>query len=276
MTHKKLIRNCISIATGLMIFSSCQKVIELDLNSASPEIVIEGNLSNLLGPYTIALSKTVNFSESNTFPPCTGAAITINDNAGNSEVLTESSPGIYKTNTLQGIVGRAYTIIVTSNGKEYQAVSNIPAPVTIDSLTVITSSGMGGPGMGGPGNVNKTIEVKFTDPAGIDNYYRLEEMVNGKLINNISITSDRLRDGEKFKESMRGGSDIRLQIGDTVTVLLQSIDKNVYEYFRTLNQSSGGGGFTSSAPANPTSNLSNGALGYFNAHSVTSKTVIIQ
>jgi hypothetical protein len=50
------------------------------------------------------------------------------------------------------------------------------------------------------------------------------------------------------------------------------IDSAVYNYFFQLFQSGGAGSFnTSASPANPTSNISNGAYGYFSAHTVTSK-----
>lgn len=275
MNYKNIFLHGISITLAASILSSCQKVINIDLNSVAPEIIIEGNVSNQVGSCTVDLSKTVNFSDSNVFPPVTGASVTINDNAGNSEILAEVSSGVYKTSTLQGTVGRAYTIIVTANGKNYQAVSTMAAPVAIDTIIIKTSTGFGGGGMGGGNNVNKSLTLRFTDPVGTANYYRLVEIVNGVLVNTISITSDNLRDGEVIEENLREGSDIKLQIGDIVTVQLQSIDKNVYEYFRTFNQSSGGG-FTSASPANPTSNISNGALGYFSAYSVTSKTVVVQ
>jgi hypothetical protein len=41
----------------------------------------------------------------------------------------------------------------------------------------------------------------------------------------------------------------------------------VYEYFRTLNLILTTGAAPSTTPANPKSNFSGGALGYFSAHS---------
>lgn len=273
MNYRSRVLCCISLV--ISVLPSCQKVIELDLNSTAPVIVIEANVSNLPGPYSVELHKTVNFSDANIFPPCTGAAVTINDNAGNSELLTETAPGTYTTASLQGIVGRIYTISVTADEKNYQSVSSLPAPVNIDTLIVTTSTGFGGGGMGG-NDSSKSISVHFTDPIGITNYYRLVEIVNGVPVNTFSIASDLYQDGYSMEETIRGGSDFKLNTGDIVTIQLQSIDKNVYEYFRTFNETSSGGGFTSASPANPTSNINNGALGYFNAYAVTSKTIVIQ
>ncbi len=271
MNYKKIIGIYIAISIGILSLSSCQKVIDINLNSAAPVIIIEGNISNQPGPYTVQLSKTVNFSEANTFPQVTGASVTIADNAGNSDILTETSPGIYKTNTLQGVVGRTYSITVTAEGKSYQASANMPSPVSIDTLVEHISTGFGG----GPGEINISVIAIYTDPAVIENYYRFIETINGIEVKTFSVSSDQLRDGEIMDERMRGNRDLKLEIGDTANVQLQSIDKGVYNYFRTFNQSSGGG-MNSSSPANPTSNISNGALGYFSAYSVTSKTIVIQ
>ena len=273
MNYKKIIRNYITIAIGLFTLSSCQKVIDINLNSAASAIVIEANVSNQPGPYTVQLSKTVNFSDANTFPQVTGASVTITDNVGNSDILTETSPGKYITNTLQGIVGRTYSITVTAEGKSYQASVNMPAPVIIDTLIEHISNGFGG----GPGSgeINRSVIAVYNDPAGIENYYRFIETINGVPVNTFTISSDKLRDGEMMSQRMRGSRDIKLEIGDSVNIQMQSIDKGVYDYFRTFNQSSGGG-MNSSSPANPTSNISNGALGYFSAYSVTSKTIVIQ
>ena len=252
-------------------FSSCQKVINIDLNSASPQIVIVGEVTDQTGPYVVTLSQTINFSNDNVFPTVSGAQVIIRDDAGNSETLSETSPGTYKTSSLQGTVGRAYSISVASQGKNYDATSVMPAAVNIDTLTIDSTSSSG---FGNSKKKNKSVRVLFQDPVGIENYYRFVEVVNGVQKPDFFITSDRFKDGSEinYKVSV---SDSSLNSGDLVTVTLQSIDKNTYEYFRTLNQISSGGGFQTSTPGNPTTNLSNNALGYFSACSTRSKSIVV-
>jgi hypothetical protein len=257
---------------------SCQKVIELDLNSASPAIVIEGSIY-FSGDCNVSLSKTANFSSTNTFPPVTGASVEITDNLGHMKLLSELSPGKYTTHTdsshFWGFPGRTYTLSVTAEGKTYQATSKLPAPVDIDSVLIINTSGF----FGGPEANKKYIAVKYNDPGGIENYYRLVKIINGITISKIYIANDKYTDGqqqEEFLSDFNPDSDTDLQTGDTLTIELQCIDKNVYEYYRTFNEAGGGGPFGSPSPANPTSNFSNGALGYFSAYWVSSKTVIVQ
>jgi hypothetical protein len=154
----------ISLILLSIINFACEKVISVDLNSAAPNIVIEGNITDQDGPYIVKLSQTVNFDLTNTFPPVTGASVVISDNLGNSERLTEGLAGTYSTSTIHGVPGRTYTLSVSVNGKEYIASSTMPPPVTIDSLT-LESMTFGG-------DNSKVIDVHFKDSAGVKNYYR--------------------------------------------------------------------------------------------------------
>lgn len=258
----------IVILLGLnLFFLSCEKTIDIDLNSKEPQIVIEGSITNLQESYTITLAQTVNFNDANIFPPISGANVTISDDFGNVDTLTEISSGVYVTSNIQGVCNRNYTLKVFSNGKEYVATSYMHAPVTIDTLSIVTETTHN--------DVKKTISVGFTDPEGISNYYRFIKTINNIPQNTIYIEDDLLQDGNAINQALlsKYQDETTIKNGDSVVISLQVIDKNVYNYFRTLNQLNGGSGLInqSTSPANPISNFNNGALGYFNAYSVTFK-----
>ncbi len=269
--YKSTLIGIFNLLLVVLVFSSCEKVVNIDLNSKDPQIVIEGNINDQPGPYTIKLTNTANFDELNNFPSVSGASVIISDDFGNSETLTETSAGIYSTSTIQGTIGRTYTLKVTANGKEYSAVSKMSSSVILDTLTIVTEQT--------PKGSNKTIYVNFIDPIGVDNYYRFIKIINGVTQKSIYVEDDLLKDGEAINQPLfaRGQDETKLKPGYNVTIVMQSVDKNVYDYFRTLLQLSSSGLINQSAsPANPLSNISNGALGYFNACSVTSKTIIVQ
>ncbi|MFZ1976751.1 MAG: DUF4249 domain-containing protein [Bacteroidota bacterium] len=266
---KSLPKNIFSIllfAACSAVFFSCQKVIQVDLNSSAPVIVIEGIITDQPGPYRVTLSQTVEYDQPNVFPPVSGAAVTLSDNLGNSELLTETSSGTYTSSHMQGVPGRTYTLAVLSNGTTYTAASTMPPPVTIDSLTEGNLSF-------GPNNT-KDIEVHFRDPTGIQNYYRFVEIKNGVPQKFIFLVSDRLQDGYEITSTLFANTDT-LRTGDSVSVQLQCIDENVYNYFRTLVQVLNNSSLATS-PANPPSNFNGGALGYFSAYAVRSKLIIIR
>jgi len=262
-----------------MMFISCTKVVNIDLNSASPNIVVDAELNDQPGPYTVNLTQTVNFSDNNIFPAVTGASVIISDNAGNSETLTETGNGNYVASHLLGVSGRTYNLFINSKGKVYTAVSIMPAPVVLDSVIADTSSKTRGGGFGGGGTTTPVVGVSvhavFTDPAGVTNYYRLIEYINRvPNYNNISIISDQGQDGSIISKSL-GRRDTSIHKGDTISVVLESIDANVYEYYRTLAQiTKQQTGIQTTVPGNPTTNLSNNALGFFSAYAARTKYTV--
>jgi len=100
-------------------------------------MVVDGMITNEPGPYYIKLSSatTVNNPE---LLPLSGYHISITDDAGTTEMLSEISPGIYSTSAtgIQGIAGRKYkTQIISPSGKTYQSdFETLKSPVGIDSV----------------------------------------------------------------------------------------------------------------------------------------------
>lgn len=267
---KKYIFRLLYFPITALLLSSCEKVIDIDLNKADRKIVIEGIITDQPGTHTIKLTQSVNYNEANTFPAVSGAVVIIRDNAGNTETLTESLPGIYTTNTIQGVSGRTYTLGVTVGETTYTAISTMPEAVSIDTLLIEE--------LNGPHGSEKIIKAQYTDPAGIANFYRFI-LFRNNIEELTFIADDRLQDGAVITYPLFSRSDeFSIRTGDTLIVHLQSIDKSVYEYFRTLNELSNGAshGGSASLPANPLTNIDNEALGYFSAHSIRTKTIIIQ
>ncbi len=262
MTAKTTIA-LLTTATAAMLFYSCQKTVTLDLNTAPAQIVIQGEITNTPGPYTVTINQSTAFYAENTFPPISGASIKISDGQGLTDSLTETSPGVYSTHTLQGTPGNTYTLSVFAQNKQYNAASTMPAPIPLDSITWQHDG------------FQKAIYAipNFQDPIGIKNYYQFLEYVNGQqLTRDYFVFDDRLSDGKYISRTLRNDSS-RLVTGAQLQVKMYTIDENVYNYFDQLAQSTGFN--TSASPANPATNISNGAYGYFSAHTVQSKTVTV-
>jgi hypothetical protein len=256
-----------------ILSNSCTKVVDINLNDADPKIIIEGSITDQVGSCMVTLTKSVNYSEPNTFPAVTGAIVTIADNSGNLSTLTETAAGVYMDTSFQGVVGRTYVLSVITEGQTYTATSTMPDPVNIDTL-VQDSISYGG--FGGDGETTyKFVYAIFHDPSGTNNYYRFVEVINKMATTDIHISDDELSDGNLITRSIYQ-RDTTLFVGDSVTIWLQSIDKNVYTYFDMLDQLTGFSFGGSATPANPTSNFNNGALGYFSACAVRSKTIVIK
>jgi hypothetical protein len=269
---KKRLSILLSVFVSILFFTSCQKVIEINLNKSAPKIIIEGSINDQLNSCYVKLSKTVNFDEPNTFPAVTGSSVSITDDMGNSVILSEKSPGYYIAPLYRGFAGRTYTVSVVSEGKTYNAHTTMDNRVDIDTLL---QQGFFMGGFRGSSLV-KYVRIQFHDPGGINNYYKFVQKVNQNISTTIYIDDDMLRDGNLMTQDIIQ-IDPALVTGDTITIYLETIDKPVYEYFSQLWQVSGEGyGGSSASPANPVSNFDNGALGYFSAYSLSSKIIVIK
>jgi hypothetical protein len=253
---------------GLLAIPACKKVVRVGLADAMPRIVIEGNITDGRGPYQVLLSQTVNFSASNTFPPVTGATVTITDsNTGKTEQLIEVDSGVYLSLALTGLPLHTYQLVVVAAGQQYTASSTMPRPVRLDSVTL-----EGNITLNNQREINAV--VNFQDPPGITNFYQFTEVVDGRLIPDIFVFDDRLSDGRYIQEPLFNDSSY-LKIGDTLQVTMNCVDQNTYNYFYSLTNAVSSNGIQSTTPANPSSNLSNGALGYFSAHTTSIDKILI-
>mgnify|MGYP006196852493 CR=1 FL=1 len=96
----------------LVGITSCEEVIELDLATTEPKVVIEGIITDQPGPYTVTIKKTADFYDRNNFPAGTGATIIITDDVGNVDFLKEVEDGVYQTHVWEGVAGRTYNLTV--------------------------------------------------------------------------------------------------------------------------------------------------------------------
>lgn len=264
--HPKLYN--VIMATILLAFTSCQKAVDLKLNSAAGKIVIEGNITNVNEPQVVKLSLNAPFTNTNAYPPVSGATVTINDQAGNTWHLVEGPAGTYTTTTsFTGVAGVTYSLTVLTGGQTYTANSTMHALVALDSLSSSSSQYS-------DKKNTRQVSVYFKDPLGVANQYRFVMYVNGAQVRDVFTFNDEFSDGKKVNNVLNE-TDIDIYAGNTVKVEMQCVDEAIYTYWTTLmNMGTDSGGAV--APSNPPSNISNGAFGYFSAHTTQTKTFIVK
>jgi len=262
----------ITMVSIFIIITSCEEVIQVDLNSSDPKIVIEGVVTDQPGPYFVTITQTTDYYNPGTIPTISGAEVRISDNAGNEEILTEIESGIYQTQTIQGVSGRTYTLNVTYDGNVYEAESTMPVALNIDSLYSSVDN------MGPRGEVYK-IGCFFKDRPGVDDYGRFKIYRNGEVESSYFLYNGRLSDGNVIDYNRFRQIEEDLESGDIVKVELLSIDESVYEYYNTLSDiiaSDPRGMGSSEVPGNPITNLSGDALGYFTAYTVRTDSITVR
>lgn len=251
----------------ILLATSCEEVIDLDLKNATPVVVIEANLNDSFGPQSVKISQTKPFTEDNTVIPITNATVILKDLTDNRtyNYTNTAGSGNYVSEDLKGKPGNNYQMLVTINNKVYEAQCAMPQKVALDSLSVTELSFFG--------TKQKYVQVNYNDPQNFVNQYNYVLSVNGKIRNGYYVDSDRFNNGKKVTNTIFN-ADPELEKGDQVKLEFQCIDMTIYRYYFAISQISGNGG-PPTAPSNPDSNFNNGALGYFSAHTSESKTIVI-
>ena len=247
---------------------ACERVIDINLNEANPKIVIEANIHNKREGTFVKITRTGSFFEPYAPDMVSGAKITL-ANLLTTYTFSESSNGIYSVDKIGNFIPDSYTLTVDIDDETYEAESRMPASVPIN---YITSEYVSKNIFQDEGYV---VYYSFIDPEDDTNFYRMRYSLNGELQNDGNdyvLISDEMFNGKSIQIQIYG---TRFEKGDTVEIELMSIDESTYDYFNTLVEAIAQNTMESAAPANPNSNFSNGALGYFSAYSSDTKRIII-
>lgn len=252
----------------VLLSTACTKVINVDLNSADPKLIIEAVVSDNTSSQSVTLTKSVSFSESNSFPPVSGATVIISDNQGTIDTLAETEAGKYTSSKITGKSGVTYSLYVRVEGKAYTAQSTMPNLVPIETMAASELTFFG--------NKGYYPQVVFRDPVSEPNYYRFVTKLNNKRTIGYNIFNDKFSNGNLTNRILSIVLDDNIPdpgIGDVYEVTMSCVDKGTYTYFYSLDQSQNG---DTGAPDNPVTNINGGALGYFSAQADQVKTDTIK
>lgn len=258
------------LLTSIVAFlvTGCEKVIDLDLDTASPVIVVDGEVTNSVAiGSTVKLSYTNKVASNNNSVPLIGATVTIREDNGTIYSLPEISNGIYRNASLVGITGKTYNLSIVTNGITLTASSTMPVMINLDSLVVEDFPNFG--------KTVKVITPFYNDPKGFGNNYNLRMFKNGRLIKDIFAYDDLFIDGKKVTFPLiYSRKEDELKKGDVVDVVMNCVDYANYKYWFSFSQSSTGS--PQAVPDNPISNIKGNAIGVFGANTYQKKTVTIQ
>lgn len=242
----------------------CEEVIDINLNDADAQLVIEGQIINTDGPFTVNISQTTDFFGAAGNQPVDVQRVTLNTSEGLQEELIRVSEGVYQTTDLSGVPSETYTLTVLHEGAGVTTSSMMPVPVEIERLQYVFDEREFNPA----GEAGYEVTCVFNDPQGVENFYRLAIYRNGEQLddNGYYLYDDKFADGNQVSYAF---FDRRFDLNDTVKIELQSMDEQTYRYYEQLNElvGNGGPGGGSAAPGNPTSVYNTGALGVFAAYS---------
>ncbi len=255
----------------LFALSSCEEVIDIDLNSASPVLVAEGYME-LDSLCTLKLSYTTDYFQQESAELAEDAVVTLSDQSGASEILSYVGMGIYKGQTLRGAEFSMYSLTIETPDQINRGFSTLmPVPV-FDSIR-IENFPFGGPHPGE--DFPKMLTISFHNDPTVADHYMLRLSMNGEpMDDNFALASDEYTSSSETVEYTT--LMFPTEDGDTLSMKVYAIDKDTYRYYSQINEAIGGGMAMSSTPYNPASNLGEDILGYFIARSKFDTTLVLQ
>lgn len=271
---KKYIILFVSIITTL---SSCEDVVDIDLNTTEPKLVIEASINwekgTLGNEQEIKLTITAPYYDAEILP-ANGAIVTVVDSNSNTYNFTEDGiTGIYKNSTFTPILNETYTLTINYQSEVYTATETLIPVVTIDYIEQEDEGGF----------LGDEIELKayYTDPENEDNYYFFEFLnTNITDIPDLEVYDDEFSDGNQIFGYY---SHEDIEVGDVVEIKNYGVSERFYNYMSILLEQSGEG--RGPFGTQPTSvrgncinqtNSENFPLGYFRLSEVDAITYTVQ
>ncbi len=244
----------------VFFFQSCEETIDLDFQDNDPVIVVEAELSNLSNQQEIRVNKTKSIFESGRFVYVEDAHVVVSTSKGQSFQFIHQGEGKYTHSNFIPQQGVEYSLSVLSEGQRITAKSTMQAYVEVDSLGFIEENILD--------QSYDFVAIRFLDPNDEENYYKYTMSVNDKPAKFMAVFSDKLNNGRDVEHRFYDADNDFYQ-GDKVVVYRSLISKEVFRYWNEYQRLTP----SSSAPSNPTSNLSGGALGYFSINNTKRYTL---
>lgn len=211
------------------IFTSCEDVIQVDLETAETRLVIDASINWQKGTagneQQIKLSLTAPYFNA-TVPPATGATISITDTNGNTfNFAEEGNTGIYKNSTFIPEIAAGYTLTINYNDEVYTATETLTSVSPIEFVEQKNDGGFTG----------DEIEIKafYTDPENVENYYLFEFIKPATNTINLEVYDDEFTDGNQIFAFY---SDEDLLSGEQLEIRNYGISSRTYEYLNILLQ----------------------------------------
>ena len=262
--------------TLFIILTSCEEVIDVDLNSSDPAFVVEAIIYKD-SVSSVRLTRTTSYFTLEEPGFIENASITISDETS-SEELQYTGQGYYTGNTIIGTEESTYEIEIIHDGLTYSGITYMP--VKTDIISVSYDKYEDQSTLNPLGETVFTIICEFSDNPDIDNFYMIKYLEDGKMIEkNYFMITERDAIGGSFniENDIISFSESIFYDGGEVEVQVFSIDESVYNYFMQLNDILfWKRRIMPPTPYNPSSNINNGALGYFAALAYDSEIIILE
>ncbi len=267
------------------LFTACERIVEVDIPSDAPRLVIESEITNIKDLWKVKLTLSQPYFYQDSALNVSSASVYIHEIGGDTVQLNYTDTGLYvSADSQKCTVGNTYVLHVTYKGKVYEASEELKQGFPLDT---VMSFYLPPNDRSFPAG-NYVFLQGQTDPSA-KNYYAFKTFRNDTFkgqeldddqFGTVSLLNSSFNSKDILGEIARGALPrpilFNVEKGDTVRIEQQAITKMYYQFLFDINaQQSRSGSPFDSPPANPNNNISNGALGYFSVAHLERGMVVI-
>lgn len=268
----KYMGKLLGLAMLSFLISCNEEPIEWELDTHQPDlIVVEGVLTNERKAHEVKISKPV-ANPSEVPEPVEDAAVAIFDGT-NATLLTETSPGIYMTNSnFRAVINKLYFLVIIHDGIQYTAGSYLVPVRRLEPLQYRRV----------PGRLNwYELELRETQDASmVEIWLDWSHLPNFQGYSADStqarIVYYTVKSIDVNKWFKPGKERVFFPVGTRVVRRKYSMNQYQEDFVRTMMaETEWRGGLFDVQPGNVQTNLSDGAVGYFSVSTVVADSTII-
>ncbi|UGU16155.1 DUF4249 domain-containing protein [Sinomicrobium kalidii] len=264
----------IFLFTALACLVSCEDVVDIDLDTDEPRLVIDAGIEWVKGTdgsrQTVKLSTTTGYYTSD-IPPVSGAGVNVVNSSGTVFNFRENpGTGLYVCTDFEPVIGETYELTVTVDGQTYTAGEKLMSVPEITRIEQDIAAGF----------QEDEIEVTFyyQDNPEEDNHYMARFEADVLVYPEYDIDDDRFTQGNEMFESF---SHEDLEVGDRVDIRLSGISERFDNYMSLVLDAADSDPF-GTPPANVRGNIINTtnetdyAYGYFRLSEVDTTSYVVK
>lgn len=262
----------------VFFFSACEEVVDVDLNTAPPRLVVDASINWVKGTdgsqQTIKLTMTGSYYE-NTVPTVSGATVFVTNSANTVfDFIETPGTGEYVCTNFVPVIGETYNLTVQHDGQTYTATETLYAAPEISNVIQDNEGGF----------LNEDIEVRFffMDNGLENNFYLVRFDTDVLPYPDYDALKDEFFQGNEMFDFIDHED---FKTGDVVGLRLYGVSERYYNYMMILIsmvEGGAGSGPFQTPPVNARGNIlnptneDNFALGYFRLGEVSSVDYTIQ
>ena len=267
----------------ILLISACTEKIDIKVDNGETRLTVDARITSDNQKHFVRLTESSEVFYNQEAKPVTNAIVTVNDGS-TTIIFRESSPGLYKSETeFQGSPGKDYKLNISNvdidndgTNEDYRAQAQMPHPHTVDSIKMHYDPKYG---YGDDEGAYWLVSLYMKDNPNEDNFYGFGCRINDKLVTDtiteLTIAEDIYFNGESTKgvdvaELFQKQDDEIVKDDDQIILETYSITKDYYDFLYQLKEmEEGQNPVFSGPPANISTNISNGAVGFFAVYSIT-------